>query len=166
MPISAIQEVLTSVAAHINLWEYTYTGKEQTFTAPYKGTYKIEAYGAKGSDYGEYSGGKGGYAQGQIFLNKGDILYVYVGGQNGYNGGGQGEISNGGGSTDIRIDGNEIENRIMVAAGGGGANKNSNGGEEYLSNDTLFTGTSNVTEGQNGSGGGSGYYRWKIGTRL
>lgn len=30
------------------VWEYNYTGAQQNFQAPYKGVYKIEAYGAQG----------------------------------------------------------------------------------------------------------------------
>lgn len=56
-------------------------------------------------------------------MKKGDVLYIYVGGQNGWNGGGIGEAS-GGDATDIRLisgkaqDFNSLKSRIMVAAGG------------------------------------------------
>ena len=95
------------------------------------------------------TGGRGGYTSGNIYLNAGTNLYIYVGGRNNtiaapFNGGGIGETtpstgvyrSSGGGSTDIRFWGNNIptysnsnlnwnnatglNNRIMVAAGGGG----------------------------------------------
>lgn len=33
------------------VWEYEFTGEEQTLILPYKGIYKIEAYGAEGRKY-------------------------------------------------------------------------------------------------------------------
>lgn len=32
----------------ITVWEYNFTGAQQNFQVPYKGIYKIEAYGAQG----------------------------------------------------------------------------------------------------------------------
>ena len=132
-------------------YEYNYTGDVQTFVAPYKGYYQFELWGASGG----YSraqgragpnGGKGGYTTGKIVLNKGDTLYIYIGGHgkdaivgkdstSGWNGGGLGtwdysddeSCGAGGGATDIRIvngnwnDFNSLKSRIMVAAGGGGS---------------------------------------------
>ena len=72
------------------MFKYAYTGSYQTFTAPAAGTYKLEAWGAKGG-FGmrdsslTYHGGYGAYAAGTIHLDKGDKFYVYVG-QAGYNG--------------------------------------------------------------------------------
>ena len=79
----------------VNAGGFDYTGAEQTFTAPASGYYKLEAWGAQGG----WNGGYGGYSSGKIFLNKGDVLYVNVGGAGqgdgthqtvagGYNGGG------------------------------------------------------------------------------
>ena len=46
------------------------------------GTYKLETWGAQGGSANEnYVGGYGGYAVGNISLNKGDTLYINVGGQ-------------------------------------------------------------------------------------
>lgn len=42
IPITAV-----SKAAVTTVWEYNYTGTEQNFKAPYRGIYKIEAYGAQ-----------------------------------------------------------------------------------------------------------------------
>ncbi|MBR5663002.1 MAG: prepilin-type N-terminal cleavage/methylation domain-containing protein [Bacilli bacterium] len=66
-------------------YNFDYTGSEQIFTAQKTGTYKLEAWGAQGGDsyYNSYynMGGYGGYSVGKIHLNKGDKLYINVGGQ-------------------------------------------------------------------------------------
>ena len=65
-------------------YEYGYTGEIQTFVAPETGVYSLEAWGAQGSE----DGGYGGYSYGEVELQEGDILYIAVGGQDGWNGGG------------------------------------------------------------------------------
>ena len=115
----------------------------QTVTLPWYDTYKMECWGAKGSNcsYGGI-GGNGGYTMGTISFGK-ISLYVFVGGggaydttTGGWNGGGNGYIGptqfgyGGGGATDIRVyvnsmkawdDTESIKSRIMVAGGGGGS---------------------------------------------
>lgn len=113
-------------------WTYNFTGDVQTFTAPVSGQYIFECYGAgTGSS-------KGSFAKGTIGLEKNEMVYIYVGGQNNtFNGGGAGGAvwhsasnsggsfsdnvysSNGCGATDVRV-GAEIESRLIVAGGGGG----------------------------------------------
>ena len=88
-------------------------------------------WGAQGASYDtNLAGGLGGYTSGNIFLNKGDKIYVAVGGvgsgqTTGYNGGGGCDDVDfgraGGGSTDVRLNSTDVLSRIMVAAGGGGA---------------------------------------------
>jgi hypothetical protein len=120
IPFETVSEA-TSVTTE---WAYNYTGGEQTFNAPYKGTYKIELYGAQGGTASSaVTGGYGSYATGTITIDKNTTLSIYVGGKNGYNGGGSGSsiYGNGGGATDVRINGNSTSNRILVAAGGGGS---------------------------------------------
>src|SRR5574344_1830099 len=126
------------------VFNYAYTGNYQTFTATCDGTYKFEAWGAQGGSASSFIGGTGSYTVGTIYLNKGDTIYVYVGGigsavssgtltTGGYNGGGTcscgtGNYSTGcgGGATDFRLvsgswsDAVSLRSRIMVAAGGGG----------------------------------------------
>ncbi|MBQ6222740.1 MAG: DUF11 domain-containing protein [Solobacterium sp.] len=81
--------------------EYGYTGEEATFTAPVDGYYTLEAWGAQGGTGAGGSGGQGGYAKGTIAMEKGETIYINVGGQGGkaangknpaggYNGGGRG----------------------------------------------------------------------------
>ena len=132
------------VVRYINNWEFDYTGGEQTFTVPYNGTYKLELWGAQGGEYNSANyGGRGGYTSGEIYLDAGTTLYIYVGQAGAYsgnittptswNGGGAsgnnagGKSSSGGGSTDVRLINGAWNNeqslisRIMVAAGGGGS---------------------------------------------
>ena len=127
--------------------------------------YKIELWGANGSDYNDaYLAGKGGYTSGYISLDKNTNLYVYVGQSpedcsylSTYNGGGAGNYEAdangiqygyaGGGSTDIRLvsgdwnNFNSLKSRIMVAAAGGGAGYSPSSG-------------SDETFGYDGHGGG------------
>ena len=78
--------------------------------------------------YGAGSGGLGGMAQATINVTAGETLYVYVGGQNGWNGGGAGGSpcgntspgQTGAGASDVRRGGVAPSNRIIVAGGSGG----------------------------------------------
>jgi hypothetical protein len=137
---------------------FNFTGAEQSFTVPSGiDTLYVELYGAQGnSNAGGIQGGFGGYAEGKILVNAGDELFIYVGdGGNldqygGFNGGGDAGLSpspnaiagGGGGASDIRIGGNGLVERIIVAAGGAGAGGN------------RVAGGSRGT----GGGGGAGYY--------
>ena len=126
-------------------YEFTYTGSEQTFTAPVSGYYKLEVWGAQGGGY-KNTGGYGGYSAGEVYLEKGKTIYINVGGQGvyssteeslgGYNGGGNGNyqvdyknkryFSSGGGATHIATTSGLLStlssrvNNILIVAGGGG----------------------------------------------
>lgn len=118
--------------------QYEYTGSVQNFIVPHTGLYSIACAGASGeaSEKGiDEKGSRGGFVSGDIWLNEGDILYIYVGGEGsagrgGYNGGGdrlttslygiEAYVLAGGGATDIRIGGTSLADRKMVAAGAGG----------------------------------------------
>ncbi len=137
-------------------WSFDYNGNVQEFEAPYAGSYIFALFGAQGMacENGE-TGGKGGSIIVNLILNKGDCVSINVGGQNGYNGGGAGSVSNGGGATDIRINGE----RIAIAGGGGGGTKAMAGGmggsADSGNNDTPYIGSSeNNMEGSAGGGGG------------
>ena len=123
MPIQAFIEVFTSYAVTTE-WEFNYKEEAQELTLPYKGIYQIEAIGAKGGTADSHVvGGNGSHVIGSVELNKHDKLTIYTGGTNGYNGGGSGNSlqGNGGGASDVRLNGKELNNRILVAAGGGGS---------------------------------------------
>ena len=112
---------------------FTFTGGAQFFVVPANiSTVTITATGAQGNANGPFNGGLGALVSGTLTgLNSGQLLLVYVGGQNGFNGGGAGLVGgNGGGATDIRLGGSEPWNRILVSAGCGGAGYDgtSNGG--------------------------------------
>ena len=67
------------------IFNFDYTGGEQTFTVPKNGTYKIELWGAQGGSTSvgtvNYSGGLGAYTEGIINLKEKQKLYLYVGEQ-------------------------------------------------------------------------------------
>ena len=150
------------------VFEYDYTGEEQTFTAPKEGYYKLETWGAQGGDRGNNNGGKGGYSTGIIHLEENETLSIYVGGNgttnNGYNGGGLLPELNiyGGGATDIRIKGNSLYNRVIVAGGGGSVGAPGNaggygggltGGSGNGSYGTLGTGGTQIAPGTGNTSG-------------
>ena len=155
------------------------------------GTYSCDLYGAQGgfsSSYSDVVAGKGGKVSGNITLVSDDTLHVYIGGRNGFNGGGNASSSSGsgGGATDIRIGGIALTDRVLVAAGGGGQglagtyieSRGGDGGgligegvidryhQDYAPTGGTQTegGYSNGSLGQggiglvNGGGGGGGYY--------
>ena len=109
------------------VFNFDYTGAEQTFVAPVSGTYKLETWGAQGNST---TGAYGAYSTGTISLNKGDKLYINVGGTTtttvgGYNGGGTGNHG-GGGATHIATTSGLLstlsskKDKILIVSGGGG----------------------------------------------
>ena len=127
------------------IWCFDYTGGEQEFEIPADGIYKLETWGAQGGSYSKTShGGYGGYAVGNIRLNKEEKLYINIGGKGlgdgthqfragGYNGGGDAQTngdwhtrqSSGGGATHISTRSGvlsslkEFTNSILIVSGGG-----------------------------------------------
>ena len=122
-------------------YSYNYTGDYQTFVAPSRGWYRFELWGSQGATSTRKAGGLGAYTKGDIFLEKNEKLYIYVGNSElhsiSFNGGAIGRSNGhgGGGATDIRLtpgkwnDFTSLKSRIMVAAGGGGAENWTNGSE-------------------------------------
>lgn len=114
-----------------DIYNISYSGKvvnsNNTDVKFCSGIYKLETWGAQGGN----SGGKGGYASGNITLTGDETLYFYVGGAGGkgtnagFNGGGTTGSSGGagGGATDIRINTDSLYARVIVAGGGGGNGK-------------------------------------------
>ena len=131
---------IVNAGTNSNIYEFNYTGDYQTFVVPRSGIYKLETWGAQGGHRGSNNGGKGGYATGEVYLKRGDTLYIYVGGNGqthtGYNGGGfQPQLKiYGGGATDIRFVSGEwnnetsLKSRLIVGGGGGSVGSNSNTG--------------------------------------
>jgi uncharacterized protein (TIGR02145 family) len=122
---------------------FNFTGSVQTFTVP-SGVDSVTVLmsGAQGG-YSQYcnNSGYGGSIQANLEVISNSLLYLFIGGSNGYNGGGLytsngfGNGGGGGGSSDIRI-GFGVSNRVLVAGGGGGC------------------GSSGFTSGNGGFGGG------------
>ena len=61
--------------------DFTYTGGVQTFIAPATGDYTFACRGANGGDSLTYRGGKGSVSYGTYHLEKGQAVYIYVGGR-------------------------------------------------------------------------------------
>lgn len=135
---------------------FAYTGAFVDWVVP-AGVHSIDIdmAGAQGSG-SSYIGGKGGRLQCTLAASPGDVLRVRVGGQNAYNGGGApgvaigGSGANGGGATDIRLNGNSLSDRILVAGGGGGGGGGATGG---AGGGTTGGGGTNGADGHGGSGG-------------
>lgn len=143
---------------------FNYTGKEQIFTTPVTGIYKLETWGAQGGSSTKAIGGYGSYSIGFVSLNTGDKIYINIGGttttkDGGYNGGGTGSTSTsgsvnlylgGGGATHIAtVPGilSKLENqkdKIFIVSGGGG-------GAFHFADDYLTNG--GAAGGYNGNSG-------------
>lgn len=130
---------------------YSFEGQEKQYTIPYTGLYTIKALGAQGASYESYTGGYGGSVGGKFWLRKGDVLTYAVGGQNGYNSGGNAtDYGNGGGMTSVVSD---QKGELMIAGGGGGASPGGNGGNGGSAASVI-----DGHDGESGmAGGGAGY---------
>ena len=132
-------------------WSYGSTGSVQKFVVPNSGEYRIEVWGSQGGG----SGGLGGYVSTKVTLLKDSELHMYVGNTSGYNGGGSGS-SNGGGATDVRLNGTALSDRLVSAAGGGGGSGGTAGGTGNGAGGSSV-GNGAGTAGVNGGGGGRSY---------
>ena len=151
---------------------FDYTGDVQEYVVP-AGVTKIfiEAYGAQGGTNRNDStasciiGGLGGMAEGELAVTPGETLSIYVGGRGyagdigGWNGGGGacGNIltcAKGGGASDVRQDGTDFSDRMIVAGGGGGAEWSVCNGSAGDGGGLIGTGGSE--SGLGGRNGGAG----------
>ena len=128
-------------------WSYVYSSsaKIQEWECPVDGVYQLEAMGAQGASTTGFNGGRGADIAGQVYIQKGQKLYIYLG-EGGsvhgttatFNGGGyymgstadavSAQFTGGGGATDFSLikntdwaDADHLYSRILVAGGGGGA---------------------------------------------
>lgn len=128
---------------------FNHTGAPQFFVVPPCITsVSLQVWGAQGGDNNSTPGGRGGLSTGNLAVNGGDTLHVYVGGEGldtrlcdgspgGFNGGGSVALSccspsgarggSGGGGSDIRYGGTSLNDRVIVAGGGGGASNSTAG---------------------------------------
>lgn len=108
---------------------FSYTGSEQIWVVPAGvNSIRVSAYGAQGGANWVNNDNFGGRVEADLAVTPSTTIYVYVGEQattltGGWNGGGFGEGAGkgGGGASDIRIGGNALNNRMIVAGGAGGA---------------------------------------------
>ncbi len=114
-------------------------------------------------------GGRGAQIDATLKISPGEVLYLTVGGTNGYNGGGLGQpnynakiIGNskgwsGGGATDLRLGGLGLSNRVVVAGGGGGAGADSPRYQtEYMTYPRILPPGRGGDAGQDGVTSGTG----------
>ena len=134
---------------------FNYTGAPESWTVPYGVTSAtFNLYGAQGRGFGPGSsaqGGRGGWARATIPVTANSVVTFRVGGRGvanggGYNGGGSGGYG-GGGATDIRIGGDALADRVLVAGGGGG------GGFSCLNNNVTVIAVGGDGGGVNGWSG-------------
>ena len=169
---------------------FEYTGDIQRFTPSISGDYLLEVLGAQGGSCNTGIGGKGGYSSGIVYLEKGQTVFVVVGGQGegsivgdgtvlkgGYNGGGEGKTGwrsgfSGGGATHIATETGVLsslvsnKSAVLIVAGGGGGACNSN--SNYANGGTGGgltggKGSDSNTNGGSQTEGGKGNYT-NIGT--
>ena len=150
--------------------QFYFTGNQQMFVVPgCISTVSITAYGAQGGTGSDGPGGYGGLATGNLAVNPGDTLYIYVGAQaggtnGGYDGGGNGSGGGkgGGGASDVRVGGIDLSNRVIVAGGGGGTTSagwsvtGGSGGGTTGGGGTSSNGSAHCGNGGTQSGGGAG----------
>lgn len=142
------------------VWEYE--GSTQSLVIPSAGFYSLAAQGAQGGNCGSYAGGLGGRTEAAFYLEKDEKLFITVGGQNGFGGGGRAtDFGNGGGCTVISSDRKGI---LLVAGGGGGATSGCGGLQGGRPVNLSAQGIDSGREGMAGGGGGSAGGR--AGTRI
>lgn len=145
---------------------FKFTGKPQLFKVPHVKWLQVVVRGASGA---EAAGGvaRGGRVYALIPAALDRTLVVYVGGagngaHGGFNGGGNGGLGyycsncsgyGGGGASDIRLAGDTLGDRVIVAGGGGGGAGSRNG--KYLGGTGGSGGGSTGANGGNGSSGSS-----------
>jgi len=173
VPLRANYDMATDSGAPHHTRTFDYTGKEQIFAVP-AGVRQltVSARGGQGSGSdGSLSYAPGGFP-GRVYavipVRPGDKFYVFVGGSGphgGFNGGGAGGAPGygggagyrGGGGSDVRMGGDALKDRIIVAAGGGGAGLAFNFNQDRGGDGGGLTGKPGGTDGEySGRGGGGG----------
>lgn len=136
--VSIINASHVAPAAASGSKSFRYTGHKQTFVVP-DGVKQLDitVLGASGGSStntdGGIVGGRGGRVTATIPVTPGEQLGIFVGEKGkglagGFNGGADGGTARatgidgdgGGGASDIRENGDELSDRVIVAAGGGG----------------------------------------------
>ena len=167
-PITYKIKIVKGDADTVFQYDYDCVYDVQTFTAPIKGYYDFQLWGAQGGTRNG-RGGRGGYAEGRLLMQKDQTVYVYVGcsgnsgGTNGgWNGGGaRSGYAGGGGATDIRTEEGDLYTRFIVAGGGGSVGASSRPGGDgggstgQSRGESYGNGGGGATQTAGGWGGGS-----------
>lgn len=141
---------------------FRYTGKKESFIVPAGVTQlTVVAHGGEGAGTVYYGSTDDPGFPGRVFaiipVQPNEQLDVFVGGSGahgGFNGGGAGgseakyKGNAGGGASDVRIGGDALTDRVIVAAGGGGA------GEAIDDYGSAYGGKGGGSSGKSGGGGG------------
>ena len=123
------------------------SGGVQTWTVPFTGNYRFEAYGAKGG----CNGGNGARMRGDFQLDKGTELKIIVGHQGLC---APASVGNGGGGGSFVVKADNTP--LIIAAGGGGTGHNSSYPNHSVSTGKTGTSGSAGLLGQAGAGGTNG----------
>lgn len=140
----------------------------QSWTVPKTGTYRIEAYGAKG---GGAKGGSGARIRGDFKLTEGTTLYVIVGQEGGVTTQASYYVGGGGGGSYVYTNASATT-PLLVAGGGGGQAESCSrnpaaGGNGSATTTPLDSASGSVTNPGTGNGaGGSGGNGGKRGNNI
>jgi hypothetical protein len=165
---------LANVGPTSSLFTHVDGGTDLFVVPPGVSSIDFDVQGAVGggdSHSGAPNPGNGGRVQGTLAVTPGQSLYIYTGGKGkdgspsgaagGFNGGGDATYyffgcgGAGGGASDIRIGGNGLFNRVVVAGGGGGNGWDSPGADAGGDGGNLIGGSSANNVGGSHSGGGT-----------
>ena len=151
---------------------FNYIGENQTYYIPENISYLyILVCGAQGG-IGWVDGGLGGCIGSIVNVTALLSLWIFVGGSNGYNGGGFGVSApnaygfihyggNGGGASDVRSNYSDLFSRLLVGGGGGGSGLNTD--PLAGSGGGAVGGTAGGSTGGTQITGGIGYYSYTNG---
>ena len=147
--ISSAEDIGAGVSVSRSI---AYSGGQGSYRVPYTGFYRFTLTGAQGGNFGSFQGGKGGLAQGLIYLSQGELLHYDLGGQNGYHGGGGATAYGTGGGYSLLS--SDRQGVLLIAGGGGGASE-AQDGMPGGSAQKIVDGS----DGESGKAGGGGGYR-------
>lgn len=141
---------------------FSVSGGMVLWTVPKNGTYRIDAYGSRGSINSAFSSGSPGFGarmRGDISLSRGDVIRILIG-QVGEDGSDScGGLGGGGGTFVVKNQPSGTytnDDILVIAGGGGGAGRQTNfAGVDVSTGSGGQTGTSG-SAGKGGNGGAGG----------
>lgn len=126
----------------------TTTNGIQSWTVPYSGVYRVEAYGARGGNGSTTTGGVGAKMQGDFTFSAGQILKILVGQSGGSSTNGNVGLTVGGGGGGSYV--SNTANQPLIVAGGSGGLATLNMYSFGMANNAGNSGTSGMP-GSNGN---------------